>query len=191
MAIPRTQDRLDGKLLIAMPSMGDPRFQRSVIYMCAHSDEGAMGIIVNKPAHDLNFRDLLSQLNIETGEGGQEIRVHFGGPVEHGRGFVLHSNDYDSNESTLKVDDAFGMTATVDILEDISRGAGPQHCLLALGYSGWGPGQLEGELQANGWLTCDATPDIVFAASDHEKWERALATLGITPSFLSGMGGTA
>jgi putative transcriptional regulator len=187
----RTQDRLDGKLLIAMPSMGDPRFQKSVIYMCAHSDEGAMGLIVNKPAHDLKFRDLLKQLDIETGEAGREIRVHFGGPVEHGRGFVLHSNDYDSNASTLRVDDAFGMTATIDILEDISKGSGPERCLLALGYAGWGPGQLEGELQANGWLTCDASPEIVFADADADKWERALATLGITPSFLSGKGGMA
>ena len=187
----QTQDRLDGKLLIAMPSMGDPRFQKSVIYMCAHSDEGAMGLIVNKPAHDLKFRDLLKQLDIETGVGGREIRVHFGGPVEHGRGFVLHSNDYDSNASTLRVDDAFGMTATIDILEDISKGDGPAQCLLALGYAGWGPGQLEGELQANGWLTCEASPDIVFADTDADKWERALATLGITPSFLSGKGGMA
>jgi len=191
MANTRDSDSLNGKLLIAMPAMGDPRFARSVIYMCAHSDDGAMGLIINKPAHDLKFADLLEQLNITPGEGAREIRVHFGGPVEHGRGFVLHSSDYMSEDSTLQVDDQFGMTATQDILEDLSKGGGPRDCLLALGYAGWGPGQLEGELQANGWLTCDALPEIVFGEADDGKWEAALASMGITPSFLSASGGTA
>jgi putative transcriptional regulator len=182
---------LDGKLLIAMPAMGDPRFERAVIYMCAHSPEGAMGLIVNKPAPELNFADLLEQLEMEVPETSRQIRVHFGGPVEHGRGFVLHSRDYDNAETTLHVDDQIGMTATLDILEDISKGSGPANCLLALGYAGWAPGQLEGEIQANGWLTCDATPDLVFDRSDAEKWEAALASLGISPSFLSAAGGTA
>lgn len=188
--IPETR-HLDGKLLIAMPLMGDPRFERSVIYVCVHSDDGAMGLIVNKPATDLKFGDLLEQLEIETPDPSREIRVHFGGPVEHGRGFVLHSTDYESSDATLKVDDRFGMTATLDILEDISNGSGPNSCLLALGYAGWGPGQLEGEIQANGWLTCDASPEIVFDKGDEGKWEAALATLGISPSFLSAAGGTA
>jgi len=182
---------LDGKLLIAMPSMGDPRFERSVIYMCAHSEDGAMGLIVNKPARELKFADLLEQLEITSGGASREIRVHMGGPVEHGRGFVLHTPDYESEESTLKVDDQFGMTATLDILEDISNGDGPENCLLALGYAGWGPGQLEGEIQANGWLTCDASHSLVFDQTDAGKWEAALASLGISPSFLSASGGSA
>lgn len=182
---------LNGKLLIAMPSMGDPRFERAVIYLCAHSDEGAMGLIVNKPAPELNFTDLLEQLEITQKDNPEAIRVYFGGPVEHGRGFVLHSQDYETEESTLVVDDQFGMTATLDIIEDISNGEGPENCLLALGYAGWGPGQLEGEIQANGWLTCDASPEIVFADSDGEKWETALGSLGITPSLLSSIGGSA
>jgi len=177
--------------LIAMPSMGDTRFERSLIYMCAHSEDGAMGLIVNKPAPNLKFDDLLQQLDIEVAGNKNPIRVHFGGPVEHGRGFVLHSPDYESKESTLVVDDRFGMTATLDIIEDISNGEGPDSCLLALGYAGWGPGQLEGELQANGWLTCDASPEIVFSADNGEKWAAALGTLGISPSLLSPTGGYA
>jgi putative transcriptional regulator len=182
---------LDGSLLIAMPSMGDQRFNRSVIYICAHSEDGAMGLIVNKPAPDLNFTDLLEQLDMKVTDEARQIRVHIGGPVEHGRGFVLHSPDYNSSDSTLQVDDAFGMTATLDILEDIANGHGPSDCLLALGYAGWGPGQLEGEIQANGWLTCEASHELVFSKSDAEKWEAALASLGISPSFLSAEGGTA
>lgn len=182
---------LDGKLLIAMPAMSDPRFARSVIYMCAHSAEGAMGLVVNKPAPELDINDLLEQLDIPTSDRTREIRVHMGGPVEHGRGFVLHSGDYTSDASTLQVNAEFGMTATLDILHDISKGGGPTDCLLALGYAGWGPGQLEGELQANGWLTAEATPELVFGRVDADKWEAALASLGISPSFLSASGGTA
>jgi putative transcriptional regulator len=181
---------LDGKLLIAMPGMNDTRFDRSVIFMCAHSESGAMGLIVNKPAPDLDFTDLLEQLDMNPSDAAREIRVHIGGPVENGRGFVLHSPDYSNEETTLKVDDAFGMTATLDILEDISNGEGPENCFLALGYAGWGPGQLEGEIQANGWLTCEASQDLVFGEAD-DKWTAALASLGISPSFLSATGGTA
>jgi len=182
---------LEGKLLIAMPSMGDMRFERSVIFLCAHSDEGAMGLIVNKPAPDLRFTDLLEQLDITPNDTAREIRVHFGGPVEHGRGFVLHSPDYATEETTLDVAGGFGMTATLDILEDISNGDGPDSCLLALGYAGWGPGQLEDEIQANGWLTCDASYDLVFSQGDHDKWRAALGSLGIAPSHLSSFGGSA
>ena len=183
---------LTGKLLIAMPGMGDPRFDRSVILMCAHSEDGAMGLIVNKPVPDLAFADLLDQLEIARGDGPKsEIRVHFGGPVEHGRGFVLHSTDYESNSSTLKVDASFGMTATLDILEDIARGDGPRQSFLALGYSGWGPGQLEGEILQNGWLTAEASPDIVFTPDNAAKWSRALASLGIDPLTLSAAAGRA
>lgn len=183
---------LSGKLLIAMPGMGDPRFEHSVIFMCAHSDEGAMGLIVNKPAPELTFGQLLKQLDIPVPDDpARAIRVHFGGPVEHVRGFVLHSADYSGHGTTLHVDDRFGMTATLDILQAIARGDGPQSSILALGYAGWGPGQLEAEILGNGWLTCDASPDLVFAARDDTKWSRALGTLGVDPILLSTRAGRA
>lgn len=183
---------LGGKLLIAMPGMGDPRFDKSVVFLCAHSDEGAMGLIVNKPISDISFTDLLEQLDIPKAPGARDIRVHFGGPVEHARGFVLHSGDYMTDrETTMRVDSRFGMTATLDILEDIANGRGPAESLLALGYAGWGPGQLEGEIQQNGWLTCDAVPDLVFDGKDATKWERALKTMGIDPLMLSAAAGRA
>ena len=182
---------IEGKLLIAMPGMGDPRFDHSVIYMCAHSEDGALGLIINKPTPELKFSSLLEQLKIGAAKPERDIRVHFGGPVENGRGFVLHSGDYVSDESTLQVDDAFGMTATLDVLEDLANGTGPDSALLALGYSGWGPGQLEEEILQNGWLTCDATPEIVFGADDSGKWTEALNTLGVDPLMLSGAAGRA
>lgn len=182
---------LSGKFLIAMPGMGDARFEKSVVYMCAHSHDGALGLIINKPATDLSFGDLLEQLDISTPCGVPDIRVHFGGPVEHGRGFVLHSGDYSGAASTLLVDDRIGMTATLDILEDIARGEGPASSLLALGYSGWGPGQLEAEIGQNGWLTCESVPEIVFDGDNDTKWERALAVLGVDPLSLSAAAGRA
>lgn len=182
---------LSGKLLIAMPGMGDPRFEKSVVFLCAHSGDGAMGLIVNKPVEDLSFGELLEQLGIPKPEGGRDISVHFGGPVEHGRGFVLHSGDYRLDQGTLRVDERFGMTATLDILQDIARGEGPDTSILALGYSGWGPGQLEDEIAANGWLTCDAVPDLVFSVENPRKWERALKTLGVDPLSLSAAAGRA
>jgi putative transcriptional regulator len=182
---------LTGQLLIAMPGMGDPRFERSVVYLCSHSDEGSMGLIVNKPTPDLPFKALLKQLEIDVGPAARQIRVHFGGPVENGRGFVLHSADYTGNDSTLKVDEAFGMTATLDILEELARGEGPDQALLALGYAGWGPGQLEGEIIQNGWLTADAEDTLVFASDDGSKWAGALKTLGIDPLTLSAAAGRA
>ncbi len=183
---------LSGKLLIAMPGMGDPRFDKALIFICAHSEEGAMGLIVNKPLPDLKFGDLLEQLEIERGdESARDIRVHLGGPVEHGRGFVLHSADYNASDSTLSVDDRFGMTATLDILEDIARGDGPSQSLFALGYAGWAPAQLEEEFQQNGWLSCDATPELVFGADDVGKWSAALGTLGVDPLTLSAAAGRA
>jgi len=182
---------LNGKLLIAMPGMGDPRFEHSVVFMCSHSDEGAMGLIINKPADELEFKDLLKQLDIEPDPEMRPIRVHFGGPVEHGRGFVLHSADYQANETTLRVGDAYGMTGTLDILEDISQGLGPQKSLLAMGYSGWGPGQLEDEIARNGWLTCDAVPELIFGKHNSGKWQGALESMGINPLLLSAEGGRA
>ena len=182
---------LDGKLLIAMPGMGDPRFDKSLIYMCAHSEDGAMGLIINKPAADLEFTDLLEQLQITPAQSFRPIEVHFGGPVEHGRGFVLHSKDYIAEDSTLEVNDEFGMTATLDILEDISQGNGPNACILALGYAGWGPGQLEDEIRSNGWLTCDADAALIFSANNQDKWREAIVSLGIDPRMLSATGGSA
>lgn len=182
---------LDGKLLIAMPGMGDPRFDRSVIFICAHSADGALGLIVNKPSPKLKFDALLKQLEIDVGPPRRDIRVHFGGPVDNGRGFVLHSGDYTSDASTLRVSEDFGMTATLDILEAIAEGKGPENALLALGYSGWGPGQLESEILDNGWLSCDASPELVFSGEDDDKWAAALKSMGIGAEMLSGAAGRA
>lgn len=182
---------LTGKILIAMPGMADPRFDRSVVFLCAHSSEGAMGLIVNKPADDLSLSELLVQLNIATGNVVPKTRVHFGGPVEHSRGFVLHSSEYAKSESTLRVNDEISMTATVDILEDIAMGCGPDRALLALGYAGWGPGQLEGELALNGWLTSDADAGMIFSGTDGTKWTAALSALGVDPLTLSTTAGRA
>ncbi len=182
---------LDGQMLVAMPGMGDPRFHRSVIFLCAHSGEGAMGLIVNKPAPELKFRDLLKQLKIEPAADVSGIRVHFGGPVEHVRGFVLHSAEYDANGASLKVGGGFAMTATLDVLQDMAKGNGPDRALMALGYSGWGPGQLEGEIAANGWLIAPADPGLIFEMPDAGKWEAALQSIHIDPRLLSAGGGRA
>lgn len=182
---------LSGKLLIAMPGMGDPRFEHSVVFLCAHSEDGAMGLIVNKPADGLSFDELQEQLGIARSDKSQPIRVHFGGPVEHARGFVLHSADYGGEGTTLKVDDRFGMTATLDILQAIAAGEGPHSSILALGYAGWGPGQLEDEILRNGWLTCDAAPDLVFSDQNESKWSKALKTIGVDPISLSSTAGRA
>ena len=179
---------LDGQLLIAMPAMGDPRFSRSVIYLCAHSSEGAMGIIINQRAPNISFTELLEQLNIVPSEdrialpaGLGAMEVHLGGPVETGRGFVLHSADYFKAESTLPIDESVCLTATIDILRDIAKGSGPNKALLALGYAGWAPGQLENEIQANGWLNCPAKPELIFDPDLEHKYTRALSSLGIDP----------
>ena len=185
------QTSLIGKLLIAMPGMEDPRFDQSVVYVCAHSDDGAMGLIVNKPAPDIRFSDLLEQLEITPGPGTRDIRVHFGGPVEVARGFVLHTSDYVSDVSTLEVDERVGLTATLDVLEEIAGGKGPRSSLLALGYAGWGPGQIETEIAQNGWLTADARDDIVFGRASEHKWTAALKSLGVDPLVLSGQAGRA
>ena len=182
---------LTGQLLIAMPGMPDPRFEHSLIYICAHSEDGAMGLIVNKPSADVTFENLVDQLPIEESGDVSGIRVHFGGPVELGRGFVLHSPDFRSEMTTLNVDDGFAMTATLDVLESIAQGGGPSKRLIVLGYAGWGPGQLEEEIAANGWLTCDASSDLVFDTADGDKWEAALGTLGVSPLMLSSEGGRA
>ncbi|MFN3661154.1 YqgE/AlgH family protein [Yoonia sp.] len=186
-----TAASLAGKLLIAMPDMADPRFTRSVIYLCAHSEEGAMGLIINKPQGQISFADLLDQMEIPQAPDTRDIAVHFGGPVEHGRGFVLHSGDYQSRLGTLQAADGIGMTATMDVLEDIAAGRGPAQALLVLGYAGWGPGQLENEIRQNGWLTCDAHADIIFELANTDKWSGALKLLGIDPVLLSSSAGHA
>lgn len=182
---------LDGQLLIAMPSMGDPRFSRSVIYVCAHSSEGAMGIIINQRAPNISFAELLEQLKIVPTEDRislpsamNAMDVHLGGPVETGRGFVLHSADYFKADSTLPINDSVCLTATIDILRDIAKGSGPTQALLALGYAGWAPGQLEDEIQSNGWLNCPANPKLVFDPAVDRKYNRALDSLGVDPSHL-------
>ena len=187
---------LEGHFLIAMPGMEDERFARSVVYVCAHSSSGAMGFIINK-SQKLSFPTLLTQLDIVSSadeirlpQKGQEISVCQGGPVERGRGFVLHSDDYDS-ESTVAVDDRVALTPTLDILKSISRGIGPASAIMVLGYAGWGAGQLETEIAANGWLTCRADFDIIFDSELDGKYSRALAILGIDPAFLASEAGHA
>ena len=189
---------LDGQLLIAMPVMGDPRFERSVIYLCAHSAEGAMGIIVNRPAGSIDFPGLLVQLDIikkadqiKLPENAETLKVLKGGPVETGRGFVLHSSDFYIKDATLRIDDGVCLTATVDILKAIAKGTGPKHAILALGYAGWAPGQLETEIQDNGWLHCDADADLIFGSDVEKKYTRALRKIGIDPGMLSNEAGHA
>lgn len=180
----QTSGYLQGQLLIAMPTMMDPRFQRTVIYMCAHSSAGAMGLVVNKPMDGISFPDLLQQLGIDSANLDDRILVHFGGPVEPGRGFVLHSTDY-MREGTMVIDDSIGLTATVDVLKAIAQGQGPRRSLLALGYAGWAPGQLDQEIQANGWLHAAADEELVFGCEHDSKWPRAIRKVGFDPGRLS------
>jgi putative transcriptional regulator len=181
---------LTGQLLVAMPAMEDPRFQRSVIYMCLHNAEGAMGLVINRLVDSLTFDELLEQLDLGHSHAKDEIRVHFGGPVESGRGFVLHSTDY-HQDATVDMENGIGLTATIDILRDIASGSGPEERLLALGYAGWGPGQLDAEIQENAWLHVPAEPGIVFNDRLDEKWDQAIARLGFDPSLLSSDAGRA
>lgn len=182
---------LTGNLLIAMPGMSDPRFAHTVIYIAAHSAEGAMGLIVNKPARGMSLADVMDHLNTDTAPDASALGVHIGGPVETERGFVLHSREYQSAMQTLEIADGFALTATLDILEDIAAGKGPRKAQLMLGYAGWGPDQLETELGMNGWLTCDATMALVFDLPDEEKWAAAVKSLGVDPTGLSAAAGHA
>jgi putative transcriptional regulator len=195
---PPKRGYLDGQMLIAMPSMRDERFARSLIYVCAHSSEGAMGIIVNHPAANINFADLLVQLEVIPAADliilpprAGLVPVLRGGPVETGRGFVLHSSDFFIENSTLPIDDGICLTATLDILKAIARGDGPLSAVLALGYAGWAPGQLESEIQANGWLHCTADLELIFGADIDGKYERALKKIGIDVGMLSSEAGHA
>ena len=189
---------LDGQMLIAMPVMDDERFERSVIYVCAHSPEGAMGIIVNRPAGSIDFPGLLMQLKIidkhdriTLPEDAEAMKVLRGGPVETGRGFVLHSSDFFIQDSTLAINDEISLTATLDILKAIAMGTGPRRAILALGYAGWAPGQLENEIQHNGWLHCPADADLVFGPDADRKYEVALRKIGIDLAMLSNEAGHA
>jgi putative transcriptional regulator len=189
---------LDGQMLIAMPAMNDERFERAVIYVCAHSTEGAMGIIVNHPAQNIKFPDLLVQLEvipaaerIQLPDRAEDVKVLKGGPVETGRGFVLHSSDFFIENSTLPIDEGICLTATLDILKAIARGNGPASAILALGYAGWAPGQLEHEIQQNGWLHCAADSELIFGQDTEMKYEKALRKIGIDPAMLSSEAGHA
>jgi len=176
---------LTGQLLIAMPQMMDPRFARSVVYVCAHNDdEGAMGLVVNKLLASLTMNELFTHLKLEPSNLERARPVHFGGPVEPGRGFVLHTADY-REDATLVVGDGFAVTATLDILRAIGKGSGPLHSLLALGYAGWAPGQLDAEMQANGWLSVTADTELIFDGDFEAKWQRALGKLGVDLTLLS------
>ena len=187
----KKETNLDGKLLIAMPGMGDQNFDKSVIYMCSHSEDGAMGLIINKPSIDLDLNNFKIQLLLTPKNPISLKNIHIGGPVEYGRGFVLHSRDYQAKDATLNVTESIGMTASLEILEDISQGEGPIKCLLALGYSGWGPGQLENEIQANGWLISETPENFLFSMDDNQKWNAALNHIGVDPRMLSAEGGNA
>src|SRR5690349_11203438 len=194
----RRRGYLDGQMLIAMPAMNDERFTRSLIYVCAHSSEGAMGIVVNQRAGNIKFPDLLVQLEvipaaerIQLPTRAEDVRVLKGGPVETGRGFVLHSADYFIENSTLPIDEGICLTATLDILKAIAKGNGPSSAILALGYAGWAPGQLEQEIQQNGWLHCPADTELIFATDTETKYEKALRKIGIDPAMLSSEAGHA
>lgn len=184
-------------MLVAMPSIDDERFARSVIYICAHSEEGAMGIVINKPATDLSLADLLLQLDIiddasiRLPSASERVKVVRGGPVDAGRGFVLHTSDFAIDNSTLPIDDDICLTATVDILRAIARGDGPGNALVALGYAGWAAGQLENEIQSNGWLNCPADPSLIFGGGGAQTYERAMKLIGVDPARLSGDAGHA
>ena len=188
-----TPENLTGQVLIAMPGMTDPRFSRSVVLICAHSDEGAMGLVLNHPLPEIDFGDLLDQLGIEADDSARPIEVRFGGPVEPGRGFVLHNvPEYgDDPEGRLRIGQALALTTTRDILEELAHGAGPESAVLALGYAGWGPGQLEQEMLDNGWLTGDGAQDLIFSQDHDAKWQQALRAQGIDPSLLSAASGRA
>jgi len=167
-----------GKLLVALPGMSDPRFEKSVIFMCAHSAQGAMGLIVNKPFEGLTFREMVEKLDLTVTAAAPDPPILFGGPVGTGQGFVLHSGEYANADATMAVTSEISLTATIDILRAIAEGRGPQKALFALGYAGWGPGQIEDEFSSNGWIMCDTDPRIVFGLDCETKWKAALATLG-------------
>lgn len=181
---------LEGQLLLAMPGMTDPRFERSVIYVCSHSEEGAMGLVVNNPIPNLTFDSLLAQLNIEGDDSTPEFLIHAGGPVDTGRGFVLHSPDFVEDRSVKLAGDV-ALTATVDILKALADESGPKRHIIMLGYAGWGPGQLEDEINQNAWLSTEPTGEVLFETPDEQKWPRAMESLGVDIAMLSSEAGHA
>jgi putative transcriptional regulator len=187
---PGDADFLTGHLLIAMPTMEDPRFAHSVIYLCAHTPEGAMGLVLNRPLQKPKFDDLLRQLEVAPVPPARRIRLCQGGPMDNARGFVLHTTDW-TGEGSLRVNDAVALTASLDVLKAIAEGNGPREGILALGYAGWGAGQLDAEIQQNAWLSVPADEAIVFDGDNDTKWRRALAKLHIDPLLLSGAAGHA
>ncbi len=187
---PSAADFLTGQLLIAMPAMEDPRFSQSVIYLCAHTPEGAMGLVLNRPLQRPRFDDLLRQLEVAPVPPARRIALCAGGPMDNARGFVLHTTDW-TGEGSLRVDDTVALTASLDVLKAIAEGNGPREGLLALGYAGWGPGQLDAEIQQNAWLSVPADETIVFDGDHDTKWRRALGKLNIDPLLLSGAAGHA
>jgi putative transcriptional regulator len=187
---PAPADFLTGQLLIAMPAMEDPRFAQSVIYLCAHTSEGAMGLVLNRPLQRPKFDDLLRQLEVAPVPPARRIRLCAGGPMDNARGFVLHTTDW-TGEGSLHVNESLALTASLDVLKAIAEGHGPREGLLALGYAGWGPGQLDAEIQQNAWLSVPADETIVFDGDHDTKWRRALGKLNIDPLLLSGAAGHA
>lgn len=185
------QSAYQGKLLLATPKMADFRFERSVILICSHSSNGAMGIIVNKPTLDWKFEDILKQLKINAKLPRPSQDVFFGGPVEYGRGFIVHSDDYEVPEVTVHIKENYRLTANADILCDMANGKGPKSSLLALGYAGWAPGQLEDELLSDSWLICDPDSNLIFSENSENKWNAALSKMGVSPSHLATFSGQA
>ena len=195
---PASDFSLNGQLLIAMPGIGDPRFDRAVVYLCSHSEDGAMGLVINRPADDIAFVDLLQQLNVIPGDRpvsfpakARDIHVIHGGPVETSRGFVLHSVDHEKEYGSITINPEVQLSADINILHAIARGDGPDRVAFALGYAGWAAGQLEAEIQDNGWLLCPADGDLVFDEYFETKYERALASIGVDLAMLSGAAGRA
>lgn len=180
-----TRPHFAGQVLIAMPTLNDPRFARTVIYIVAHNEEGAMGLVLNREAERVTFPDLLEQLGIEANGAVRPIPVRFGGPVDVTRGFVLHSTDYQNEDDTLAITNDTALTSTLDILKAIANGHGPAKAFLALGYAGWGAGQLEDEVQENAWLTCAPDDLLLFGEGLEPKWRHAFDKIGVNPARLS------
>jgi putative transcriptional regulator len=192
MTMPAPGDFIVGRLLIAMPGIDDPRFERAVILMCAHGPDHAMGLTLNRPVEGLTVPDLFERLNIDTAAPLPAHPVMFGGPVDRERGFVVHTDDYICADATLPISEGLAWTATRDVLQAMADpNRRPRRAMLALGYAGWGANQLERELQENVWLTCDPDEDLLFGADHDLKWTRSLAKIGITAAQLSGQAGRA
>lgn len=185
----RAESDLSGKILIAMPGMADPRFAHAVVLICAHSEDGAMGLVLNKPMRDLRFADLMEQLEIETAGPTPDLPLRIGGPVEPGRGFVLHDGAVEE-DGAIRINAELVMSTTREVLSELAQGRGPGRAVLALGYAGWGAGQLDAEILANGWLTGEMDTDYAFGAAG-DVWARALGALGIDPRLLSDQAGHA